>query len=71
VRGTSARNHLPGEVQGITSVGAVARVEIDCGFPLAVIVTRSALEDLQLTSGSPVTAAIKAGAVHLVPRLDT
>jgi molybdate transport system ATP-binding protein len=32
------------------------------------MVTRSAVEDLHLSPGVPVVAAIKAGSVHLVPR---
>jgi molybdate transport system ATP-binding protein len=46
----------------------VVRVEVECGFGLSAIVTRSALEDLKLRAGMHVTAAIKAGAVHLIPQ---
>jgi molybdopterin-binding protein len=67
---SSARNHLSGQVCDIVPLGAVARVEVDCGFELSAIVTRSALEDLRLRPGVTVTAAIKAGAVHLVARPD-
>jgi len=65
---TSARNHLAATVRTITSVGALAKVTVDCGFQLAALVTRSALADLRLTPGSSVRAAIKAGSVHLIPR---
>jgi molybdate transport system ATP-binding protein len=67
---SSARNHLSGRVCDIVPQGAVARVEVECGFGLTAIVTRSALEDLRLRPGERITAAIKAGAVHLVPRPD-
>lgn len=67
---TSARNKLNGLVRDIISMGALVRVEIDCGFLLAAVVTRSALEDLHLAAGSPVMAVVKAGAVHLIPRRD-
>jgi molybdate transport system ATP-binding protein len=67
---TSARNHLQGLVRELTMQGAVARVGLDCGFPLVATVTRSACEDLGLRVGAAVTAAIKAGAVHLIPRRD-
>jgi molybdate transport system ATP-binding protein len=70
VGSSSARNHLSGQVRDIVPLGAVARVEVECGFGLSAIVTRSALEDLRLRPGVRVTAAIKAGAVHLVERLD-
>jgi molybdate transport system ATP-binding protein len=65
---TSARNHLLGHVIDIQSVGALAKVRIDCGFLLTALVTRSALLDLGLQPGVSVKAAIKAGAVHLIPR---
>ena len=65
---TSARNHLVGNVSEIIPHGVMVHVKIECGFPIVAMVTRGALEDLSLTVGSPVTAAIKAGAVHLVPR---
>jgi molybdate transport system ATP-binding protein len=65
---TSARNHLVGKVTEISPQGVMVRVTLDCGFSLSAMVTRGALEDLRLNTGSPVIAAIKAGAVHLVPR---
>jgi molybdate transport system ATP-binding protein len=67
---TSARNHLRGVVCEIGSVGALARVRMNCGFFLTAMVTRSSLEQLGLAPGVPITAAIKAGAVHLIPRRD-
>ena len=65
---TSARNHLLGHVTDIQSVGALAKVRVDCGFLLTALVTRSALLDLGLQPGVPVKAAVKAGAVHLISR---
>lgn len=65
---TSARNHLAGKVIEIISQGVMVRVTLDCGFLLSAMVTRGALEDLQLRMGSPVIAVIKAGAVNFVPR---
>jgi molybdate transport system ATP-binding protein len=67
---TSARNHLVGKVSEIIPHGVMVHVKIDCGFPLVAMVTRGALEDLSLSIGSSVTAAMKAGAVHLVPRVE-
>ncbi len=65
---SSARNHLVGTVNAITLLGALARVTIDCGFPLVAMVTRSTVEEFGLVSGVSVGAAIKAGAIHLVSR---
>ncbi len=65
---SSARNHLSGTITAVTMLGALARVTIDCGFPLVAMVTRSAVEEFDLVPGIPVVAAIKAGVVHLVSR---
>jgi molybdate transport system ATP-binding protein len=64
----SARNHLPGLVVGIEPEGAIDRVTVDCGFTLIAAITRQSREELALVPGSPVTAAIKATAIHVVPR---
>lgn len=65
---TSARNQLFGLVTEVLPQGVMVTVTIDCGFPLRAMITRGAGEELGLIVGSPVVAAIKAGAVHLVPR---
>jgi molybdopterin-binding protein len=57
-------------VKDISSLGALVRVGIDCGFSLSAVVTRSAVDDLHLRAGVSIAASIKAGAVHLVPRRD-
>jgi molybdate transport system ATP-binding protein len=65
---TSARNHLSGLVTELLPQGVLVMVTVDCGFPLRAVITRGAREELGLETGSVLTAAIKAGAVHLVPR---
>jgi len=70
IAASSARNLLPGTVTEITLLGAMARVTLDCGFPLVAMVTRSSVDDLQLAPGQAVIAVIKAGAVHLISRQD-
>jgi molybdate transport system ATP-binding protein len=65
----SARNHLAARVVSIAAEGPVDRVSLDCGFPLDALITRRSREELHLTPGSQVTAAIKATNVHLVPRM--
>lgn len=67
---TSARNRLSGTVRDVTATGALVKVSLDCGFPLAATVTRAAVGDLHLAVGMRVSASMKAGAVHLVPRRD-
>jgi molybdate transport system ATP-binding protein len=66
--GTSARNHLSGRVVGVHSAGALYRVSVDVGFLLVAAVTRASVEDLRLSTGTRVTAVMKATAVHLIPR---
>ena len=65
----SARNHLPGRIVAVESDGQIERLTLDCGFPLAALITRDAREEMGLAEGVAVVAAIKATAVHLVPRL--
>jgi molybdate transport system ATP-binding protein len=65
---TSARNQLPGLVTEVLPQGVMVTVTVDCGFPLRAVITRGAREELGLEVGSTVVAAIKAGAVHVVPR---
>jgi molybdate transport system ATP-binding protein len=65
---SSARNHLAGRVMEIRPAGPVSRITINCGFALSALVTRQAAQDLHLVPGVPVTATVKASAVHLIPR---
>lgn len=65
---TSIRNHLPGHVQAVHVEGSTVRVIVDVGFELTALVTRPAYRELDLQPGDSVTAAIKAQALHLVPR---
>lgn len=66
---SSARNHLAGRVAGIRPEGPLVRVTLDCGFPLAALVTRQSRSELGLEEGAAVTAVVKAPSVHLVPRV--
>ncbi len=66
----SARNQLPARVVATRGEGALVRVELDAGFPLFALVTRSACVELALQEGQTVTALIKAPSIHLVPRGD-
>jgi molybdate transport system ATP-binding protein len=68
IRHTSPRNHWPGIVTVITADGPLLRVDIDCGFPLQAFVTRPARDELRLSPGAHVVAAVKTPAVHVIPR---
>jgi molybdate transport system ATP-binding protein len=64
----SARNQLQAIVRSLTPEGPLVRLGLDCGFPLAAVVTRPACEELALRAGSTVFALIKAPSVHVIPR---
>jgi molybdopterin-binding protein len=58
----SARNRFPGTVTDVKTDGLMAQVEIVVREPmrLVAVVTRDAVEDLDLKPGMPVTAIVKA-----------
>ncbi|MCS7089902.1 MAG: ABC transporter ATP-binding protein [Verrucomicrobiota bacterium] len=64
---TSARNNLSGWITAIRPGTPLSVIELDVGFPLTALITRSACEELGLQCGTRVTALIKASAVHLIP----
>jgi molybdate transport system ATP-binding protein len=61
----SARNRLPGTVRAVILEGALARIELDCGFPLVALITAQSATELRLSAGDRVSAVIKATSVHL------
>jgi len=67
---SSARNALAGEITKVVAVGSLARVEMDCGFPLVVLVTKRSAEELNLGSKTKVYASFKATGVHTIKRRD-
>jgi molybdate transport system ATP-binding protein len=64
----SPRDHLAATVRSITREGTLMRVELDCGFPLAALLTRQASDELALKPGDRVVALVKSSNVHLIPR---
>jgi molybdate transport system ATP-binding protein len=63
---SSVRNRLMGVVRSVSLEGPLARVEIDCGFPLVAVITAQSAGDLALEPGQSVCAVVKATAVHVV-----
>jgi molybdate transport repressor ModE-like protein/molybdopterin-binding protein len=59
----SARNVLPGHVRSVKLVPQGALVTLDVGFPLASLVTRSAVRELGVRRGARLFALVKAVAV--------
>ncbi len=48
---SSARNRLTGTVVSVTLEGPLARVELDCGFPLVALITAQSASELALIAG--------------------
>ncbi len=65
---TSARNSLAGEVVWSVFTGPLCRIEIDCGFPLVVLVTRRSAEEMGLKKGAKVYANFKVVSIHVIKR---
>ena len=65
---SSARNSFEGKITWAVSMGPLTRVEIDCGFPLAVLVTKKSTEEMGLIKGKQVYATFKATGVHVIKR---
>ena len=65
-RASTQRNRLSGVVRAITVEGPLARVEMDCGFPLMALVTAQSAADLNLQPGESLAAVIKTTSVHLI-----
>jgi tungstate transport system ATP-binding protein len=64
----SARNILSGIISRLTPAGPLMRIEVDCGFPLLGVVTKSAATDLNLYSGRKIKASFKATSTHVIKR---
>ena len=65
---TSARNCFPGKIIRVALAGPLARIEIDCGFPLVALITKRSAEEMDLRSGKEIYASFKATGVHIIKR---
>ncbi len=65
---SSARNCLRAKVIHIAHLGALSRLELDCGFRLVASITRISAEELNLQMGKEIHAIFKATAVHIIER---
>ncbi|MEU7576306.1 TOBE domain-containing protein [Streptomyces sp. NPDC041068] len=66
VQGLSIRNQLAGTVTDVATGGAMASVKVDVeGGALTAAITKDAVADLDLASGSSVVALIKSTEVSL------
>jgi molybdate transport system ATP-binding protein len=62
---SSMRNRLAGRVSSVTLEGPLARVELDCGFPLVAVITAQSAQELELQPGDAVCAIVKTTSVHV------
>jgi len=65
---SSARNSFAGEITWAVAMGPLTRIEVDCGFPLVVLVTKRSAEEMGLARGKKVYATFKATGVHVIKR---
>ncbi|MGW2572652.1 TOBE domain-containing protein [Streptomyces sp. NPDC001537] len=66
VEGLSIRNQLPGTVTAVTTGGAMAAVKVAVdGGELTSAITKDAVTDLALATGTPVVALIKSTEISL------
>lgn len=64
----SARNVLPGHVTASRYVPGGVRVDLDVGFPLSALITRSSAKELRVRRGAALYAIVKA--VGVLPEVD-
>src|SRR3954462_12173510 len=64
----SARNVLIGKLAAMNRVGVMVVAEVDCGVPITVDITPSAVESLGLKVGQDVWLIIKTYSCHLLHR---
>jgi molybdate transport system ATP-binding protein len=67
---SSPRNCLPAVVRSLRPEGPMMRIDLDCGFPLAALLTKQACTELALASNDAVMALVKAPQIHLIPRAE-
>jgi len=65
---SSARNSFAGEITWAVAMGPLTRIEVDCGFPLVVLVTKRSAEEMGLARGKKIYAAFKATGVHVIKK---
>lgn len=65
---SSARNQLDGHITSISNKGPLLQINLECGFPLNVLITRASAQELDIKPDMQVSVSFKASAVHLIPR---
>ena len=65
---TSARNIFRGAITRLTPMGPLLSLEVDCGFRLIGLVTKSSASDLGLEIGKEICCSFKVTATHVIRR---
>jgi tungstate transport system ATP-binding protein len=63
---SSARNVIAGRITAMLPISPLVRVNLDCGFPLIVLITRMSADEMHLEIGQTVYASFKATAIHIM-----
>ncbi|MDY6835717.1 MAG: ABC transporter ATP-binding protein [Chloroflexota bacterium] len=63
---SSARNCFSGSIRRISELGPLARVELDCGFDIVSLITKSSAQELEIEKGMIIYASFKATALHVI-----
>ena len=64
----SARNVFGGVINKITTLGSLVHIEVDCDFPLFVVLTARSAIDMGLVVGTQVFVSFKATAIKVIKR---
>jgi len=64
----SARNVFGGVINKITTLGSLVHIEVDCGFPLFVVLTARSAIDMGLVVGTQGFTSFKATAIKVIKR---
>jgi molybdate transport system ATP-binding protein len=61
-------NQLTGIITDLSPKGPFICVNVDCGFMLHALLSRTACNQLRLTTGDTILALVEASGVHLIPQ---
>jgi molybdopterin-binding protein len=63
---SSARNVLKGRVIGISEEGKIAKVQLDVGIPMMVLITKQSMKGMDIKIGDELYAIFKAMSVKVI-----
>lgn len=67
---SSARNRVPCRVVSLAIEGPLARVTLDCGFPLIAVITAESAREMGLRPDDAVCAVVKTTSIHVAARAE-